>query len=275
MLSGGLTGINNSGTVVGYEGTSAMVGDAATATWTDLNTLVPNKPAQWLLRKAVAINDAGQIAVEGYDPAFGSIAFVLTPTAIAAPPLAAPSNLIAAPVGLTQVRLQWADNANGETGQRIVRCVVGNCSFIAVGANVTSYSDTTVATGFTYTYQVQALLTGADSPLSNVASVLTGSTTPPTTKPLAPTDLFAYEAAPGQVSVRWIDSANNETSFSLYRCQGTRCTSFSLVAALGVNTTTFVDTTVRRATAYTYKVRAGNSLGNSAFSSPWSVTTRP
>jgi hypothetical protein len=275
VLSGGLIGINNSGTVVGYEGTNAMVGDATTGTWTDLNTLVPNKAANWLLRKAVAINDAGQIAVEGYDPAFGTIAFVLTPTAIAAPRLAAPSNLIATPVGLTEVRLQWADNANGETGQRIVRCVNGLCSFIAVGPNVTTYSDTAVATGATYTYQVQALLAGADSPLSNLASVLTGSTTPPTTRPLAPTDLFAFESAPGQVSVRWIDTANNESNYSVYRCLGVRCTTFSLIAALGVNTTTFVDTTVRRGTTYTYKVRASNSVGNSAFSSPWSVTTQP
>lgn len=274
-LSSGLTGINHSGTVVGYEGTNAMVGDATTGTWADLNTLVPNKPAGWLLRKAVAINDAGQIAVEGYDPAFGTIAFVLTPLAIAPAQLAAPSNLIATPIGLTEVRLQWADNAIGETGQRIVRCVVGNCSFVAVGAGVTAYSDLNLATGLTYTYQVQALLTGADSPLSNTASALTGSTTPPTTRPLAPTDLFAYESAPGQVSVRWIDAANNETSYSLHRCQGSRCSSFSVIAVLGVNTTTFVDRTVRRATAYTYKVRAGNSVGNSAFSAPWSVTTSP
>ena len=70
-------------------------------------------------------------------------------------------------------------------------------------------------------------------------------------------------------------AANNETSYSFYRCQGSRCATVSLIAALGVNATTFVDTAVRRAAAYTYKVRAGNSVGNSAFSRPRSVTTQP
>ena len=274
-LDSALRGINSSGTVVGYQGTTAMVGDARTGVWTDLNTLVPTKPAGWLLRKAVAINDAGQIAVEGYDPAFGVVAFVLTPTAIAPARLAAPSNLIATPVGLTEVRLQWADNANGETGQRIERCSSGGCAFIAVAANATSFSDINLATGIAYTYRVQALAAGADSALSNAATALTGSTTAPTTRPIAPTDLFANPTAPGQVSVRWIDAANNETSFSLYRCQGARCTSFSLIATLGVNTTTFVDNTVRRSTAYTYKVRAGNALGASAYSNSYNITSLP
>ena len=65
-----------------------------------------------------------------------------------------------------QLRLSWTDNSNNEDGFTILRKTApsGSYSTIAsVGANVTSYTDSTVSAGTTYCYQVAAFNSAGQS----------------------------------------------------------------------------------------------------------------
>jgi hypothetical protein len=78
-----------------------------------------------------------------------------TPTAPAAP-----TALNATAVSSSRIDLSWTDNSSNEAEFRIDRCLGAGCSTFAqlatVGANVTSFSDLTVAASSTYRYQVRA-----------------------------------------------------------------------------------------------------------------------
>jgi len=84
----------------------------------------------------------------------------------------APTSLTATPVLPGQINLSWADNSNDEDGFRIERKVgAGSWLPIAtVGANSTSYPDTTATPGTLYYYRVIAYNTYGDSDPSNTAT---------------------------------------------------------------------------------------------------------
>ncbi|MFC1601438.1 PASTA domain-containing protein [Candidatus Sumerlaeota bacterium] len=89
---------------------------------------------------------------------------------------AAPSGLSATAISQTQIDLSWTDNASDETGFKIERSVRDNTSFVqiaTVGADVTSYSDTTVRKNTLYYYRVRATNGSGDSAYSNEASATT------------------------------------------------------------------------------------------------------
>src|SRR5687767_6893218 len=72
---------------------------------------------------------------------------------------AAPSQLAATAVAATRVDLTWSDNATDETAFAVQRRVQGGGTFTTVGtlgANVTSFSDTTASPSTSYEYQVLA-----------------------------------------------------------------------------------------------------------------------
>lgn len=84
---------------------------------------------------------------------------------------APPSNLAASAMYST-IRLAWQDNSPAETGFAIER-KIGTGAFSAyasVAANVTTFTDTQVAPGLTYTYRVRATAAGGDSGNSNESS---------------------------------------------------------------------------------------------------------
>jgi len=89
----------------------------------------------------------------------------------------APSALNADGATLGQVTLNWADNSTNETGFRIERKTGGGSysTMTTVAADATSFVDTTVADGTTYTYRVIAVGASIDSAPSNEATVTTQS----------------------------------------------------------------------------------------------------
>jgi Fibronectin type III domain/Calcineurin-like phosphoesterase len=119
--------------------------------------------------RVVSFNDAG-------NSAFSNTA---SATTLAAPPVLplAPSSLTATAVSPTQINLSWADNSSNESGFRIERCKNPNCTNFAqiaqVGANVTSFADTTVNKNTAYNYRVRAFNTGGNSAYSNTAGAKT------------------------------------------------------------------------------------------------------
>jgi hypothetical protein len=80
-----------------------------------------------------------------------------------------------------QLTLTWTDNAANESGSRIERRLQGSGTYTeidTVGANVTTYLDTTVDAGQGYCYRVRAYNSAGNSGYSNQACG-TAATTPP------------------------------------------------------------------------------------------------
>jgi hypothetical protein len=190
------------------------------------------------------------------------------------PAPAAPSNLTATAVSTSQINLAWTDNANNEDGFKIERCTGAGCSNFAqiatVGVNATTYSDTGLAANTSYSYRVRAYNAGGDSAYSNTASATTQAITPPS----APSNLTATAVSSSQIDLSWTDNANNEDGFKIERCTGAGCSNFAQITTVGANVTTYSDTGLTASTSYSYRVRANNTGGDSAYSNTASATTQ-
>jgi hypothetical protein len=89
---------------------------------------------------------------------------------------AAPSNLVATPVSMSQIDLTWTDASNNETGfviERSLDGVDGWTQVAAPAANTTSYNDGGLLAGTKYHYRVRALNGALASTNSAVASATT------------------------------------------------------------------------------------------------------
>jgi acid phosphatase type 7 len=91
--------------------------------------------------------------------------------------------------------------------------------------------------------------------------------------PAAPTNLVATTFSTTQINLSWTDNSSDETGFRIERCTGASCTNFAQVAEIGANVTTFVNTGLTKNTTYTFRVRAFNGGGNSAYSNVASART--
>ena len=93
----------------------------------------------------------------------------------------------------------------------------------------------------------------------------------PREAPLAPSGLRAEATSSSSVDLRWFDHSSNESEFELHRSlDGER---FDVIATLGRDQVSFSDRGLTSETAYTYRVRARNAQGASAFSNLASVLT--
>lgn len=95
---------------------------------------------------------------------------------------------------------------------------------------------------------------------------------PGVTVPGAPTNLTANAASTNQINLAWTDNANNETGFKIER--SINGTSFTEIATVAANVTSYSNTGLAGSTTYFYRVRASNSGGNSAYSNTVSATTQ-
>ena len=188
---------------------------------------------------------------------------VNTVTTVTAP--AAPATLTATAASNSQINLAWVDNSVNETGFRIERSPDGlAATFVqiaTVGANVTTYSNTGLVANTTYYYRVRATNTVGDSAYSNVANTATTVTTPP-----APATLTATAISNTQINLAWADNAANETGFKIERSPDGAVGTFTQIATVAANVTSYSNTGLLGGTTYYYRVRANNALGDSAYS---------
>lgn len=102
---------------------------------------------------------------------------------------------------------------------------------------------------------------GDDSPSGPVATI-----------PAAPTTFSAVGASASQVDLTWVDPADNEDGFKLFRST-TSGSAGNLVATLGPNTVSFADTGLADTTTFFYQVFSFNTVGNSATGPTTAATT--
>jgi trimeric autotransporter adhesin len=174
--------------------------------------------------------------------------------------------------GSNQVTVGWS----GSTGVfDVYRNERGcNSGFIKVANDVSgsSFSDSGVANGFTYYYQVSAQPSGNESCASVPSTCL--SVTPAggggCTPPAAPTGLTATASGTSQINLSWT-AVSGATSYNVYRSTTSGGPYTSVGSAIG---TTFSDTGLACNTTYYYVVRAFNGCesGSSAQASATTAT---
>jgi hypothetical protein len=185
-------------------------------------------------------------------------------------PQAAPSNLVATPAGTSSINLTWADNSTNEVSFVLMQSSTSGGIFnklITIPANTTSYTDVGLGSSATYYYKIQSANAGGSSAWSNVANATTASSGPPA----SPAGLTAIPTGCNSILLTWTDKSANEVSFDLRRSTSSNGT-YSTIATLPANTTTYTNTGLTKGKKYYYRIRTVNSAGNSAWSNSASAT---
>jgi uncharacterized protein len=180
---------------------------------------------------------------------------------------AAPTNLVVTSVTTNRINLAWTDNATNESGFKIERKTAGGSysQIATVGANVTSYSSTSLSNNTTYYYRVRAYNSYGNSGYSDEVGATTGGI------PTAPTGLTFSGLTQNSVTLSWTDNAQNEEGYRIER--RTAGGSYTQVATVDKNVTTYTNTGLSSSTTYYYRVRAYNLTGNSSYSNEITFTT--
>jgi hypothetical protein len=195
-----------------------------------------------------------------------------TQTGLADLPPAGPTNLTGI-VSSYGVNLSFVDNADNEFWVEAERCTGSGCTdFTKVaqsrGENATGVGDTSTARGVLYTYRVRAIGFIGASEYSNTVEVMV----PPVNPPAAPGNLAA--AMDGTyVVLNWQDNSTNESQFYIERCQGAGCSNFAGTGSSSANVATWTDYNAAGGQSYSYRVRAWNSDGYSAYSNTATIVT--
>ena len=92
------------------------------------------------------------------------------------------------------------------------------------------------------------------------------------TSPAAPSNLTISDVTTNSLVLNWVDNAVNETGFKIERKKGDE--TWTQITQVGVNTTSYSDTGLSPFTSYSYRVRAYNAIGNSAFCDEASASTK-
>jgi fibronectin type 3 domain-containing protein len=178
-----------------------------------------------------------------------------------------PADLAATGVSSTQITLSWsAPTTNGGSpiiGYMIERSTNGDSTWSTIIANTystaTTYSNFGLASSTTYTYRVSAINAVGTSSSSNTAS----ATTLPAS-PAVPTGVTATMKSSSSITVSWTAT----TSATWYNVFSSTSPAGPFVNVMGTTATSFTNTGLSTGTTYYYEVRAWNTGGWSALSSP-------
>ena len=196
-----------------------------------------------------------------------------------------PTNLTVQPQSLTSVLLNWQDNSGTEEGFDIFRSLDGvNWSptpLVSVGTDITSYLDTSVNCGTSYSYRVTAYNTYGTSP--QPSEVVMANT--PICPPSAPAGISAKSTSQIRANLTWspgdmglcpVDglwvACKPVNGYHVERRQGTG--TWSEIVHLPSKSLSFSDDGLVCNTTYSYRIRAQNSSGFSDYSSEVGVTSQ-
>jgi fibronectin type 3 domain-containing protein len=252
----------------GTTGQATQIGTSTSASYTDTT---------------VNAGTAYSYSVEAYNnanpPGLSSASAELNVTTSANPDTTAPS----VPTGLTtavtttgstnQVKLSWTastDNAGGSglAGYNVYR---NGVEIGDTGATTTSFVDSSVVAGTTYSYTVQAADNASNLSAQSTAANATIPQPADTTAPSVPANVTATASSPTQVAVSWSASTDNAGGSGLagYYVIRNGVTISALLTA-----TSYTDSSVTANTKYSYTIEAADKAGNvSAPSNAATVTT--
>lgn len=191
----------------------------------------------------------------------------------------APRILSATAVSDARVDLTWTA-VSGATGYLVSRCDTAGCTPATEIAEVegTSFSDTGLTAGASYTYTVAAIGDDGDTtPSAAVTAVRDtgdGMLAADTQAPSTPSALTVKVLSATQASLAWTGSTDNVglDSYKIERCETSACTNY---VQLNPNkSTSYTTTSLKGGRLYTFRVRAYDKAGNVSWpSNTVSVTT--
>ncbi len=178
-----------------------------------------------------------------------------------------PSNLIivaaADALGNRFFDLSWKDNSKDED-YFVIEKSIDKLNYFPIGKikfNITSFKDFDLEEGIIYNYRVKAgSNTEGESKYSSVVFGLLDYSKIPN----APYALKGTVSGT-KVTLKWYDDSSNEENYILEKSSDNGAT-FAVIATLGRNIETFVDENTQTGKKYSYRVRAANPKGSSAFS---------
>jgi chitodextrinase len=183
--------------------------------------------------------------------AFAASASLVFAAADTTPPTA-PTALTATPVSVSQINLSWTASTDnvGVAGYGVFR----NGLQVAT-TSATSYSDTGLSAGTSYSYTVDAF--DAAGNLSTQSAAASTSTLTETTPPSVPTGLIATPVSATQVNLSWSAStdAAGVAGYDVYRNGALAGTTAA---------TSYSDSGLAASTAYSYTVAAYDAAGNTS-----------
>lgn len=187
--------------------------------------------------------------------------------------LSAPSSLSATVLTSSSIQLRWRDNSNDESAFKIER-KIGPTSWrqiATIGRNVTSFKDSGLGHETTHRYRIRATNSKGNSSYSNESTAKTFGEGKGVA-PKAPSNLTATALSTSSVQIKWKDNSNDESAFKIDRKMGSG--SWKQIKIVKSNETIFKNTSLKAATIYSYRVRAMNIRGNSAYSNEITAKTK-
>jgi len=198
----------------------------------------------------------------GGSSGYSNVASATTPAP--PPPPAAPSGLVATGTFYDHIDLSWQESSSDVAYFLIERCQDPGspCEDFQpyTYSYAASFEDYGVSPSSTYRYRVAAVGVGGNSAYSNILVATTAAPPPP---PVAPTNLTATSVTTTQITLSWQDNSSDEYGFTVDRCLGAGCTSFTSLTTVSANTTTYTDAGLSSNTTYRYRVSAYNNWGRS------------
>jgi len=193
------------------------------------------------------------------------------------PAPADPGGLTATAISAASISLGWTDNSIDETGFDIqwkAGAVCDNAGWSLLtntAANTAAFQLNNRTANTTYIFRIRAANGNVYSGWSNCASVTTFVAA--TTVPAAPSSLIATQGATGQVILNWTDNQGDsitasETLFQIQRKAGEVCdgNGWANVTNTATNVAAYINTGLTTGTTYTWRVKAVNAAGESAYS---------
>ncbi len=166
-----------------------------------------------------------------------------------------------------KVTLTW--NANPETDPAVLYYIIdrsttegGPYTAVAVSFGGTNIIDFRVSNGTTYYYRLRAVDTWGHQ--SGQSAEVSATPSEPSA-PESPSNLQVTGKTDSQISLSWTDNADNEDAFIIERKLGTGGT-YAVLDTVTANVTAYDDTGLESETAYCYRVKASNGIGDSGYS---------
>ena len=208
----------------------------------------------------------------------GAVSTVASATTAAAGTPGAPTGLTATANGRTRIDLSWtaptSDGGSTITGYKIEVSADAGSIWSTLVTNsdsaTTTHEHTGLTAGTTRRYRVSAINSAGTGAASNEASAATANAAPE-----AVDDLAATSASASAINLEWTAPGNGGSAITGYRLERkTASGSYSVVSlSIAANATSYADSSLSAATAYTYRIRAVNGVGNGGWSNVAAATT--